>query len=79
MRGQLTEKQINAILILYGHREMPLHEKATTSKAINRTTAWGLVDHELAETWYKVPKGEVVRLRPHTRQLITLGRRTAVR
>lgn len=76
VRGKLTEKQLQAVLILHGHRIMKTTEKSTSKRAINRTTAWGLESHGLAECWYSVPQGEVVKLRPHARQLINLGKAT---
>ena len=74
----LTEKQLAAVKILLGRRDMPLSEKSTKAnpKAINRTTAWGLEEAGLVTTWW-IDGGERVRLHSAVRQLVALGKEPA--
>lgn len=76
----LTEKQLAAVKILFGRRDMPLTEKVTNPKAINRTTAWGLEEAGVALTYFvhgDTPMKERVKLLPRSRQLVALGKELA--
>jgi hypothetical protein len=69
----LTEKQLEAVRIMLYRRSMPLTEKASNHKAINRTTAWGLQEANLAICEWE--RGEErVKLPPAAKQLVKLGR-----
>lgn len=74
---RLSDKQLEAVRLLMLHRDMGMTEKATSAKAINRTTAWGLEEAGVVDCNFfgpDLPMKERVKLRPVARQLISLGR-----
>lgn len=72
----LTERQLRAVRVLLRHRSLPITEKATSEKAINRTTAWGLEEAGVVACYFAahdIPMKERVKLLPAAKQLVQLG------